>query len=985
MKKFFSVLISIVLLVSYGTGCMVAHAFEDTEGRTYDTAVEVLSGLGIVEGDENGNFNPEKTLSRAELVTIILRFMNVTAGNVDRSVFADVPPTHWSYANVHTAYEIGIVNGVDEKLFCPDENVTYAQAVKMVVAALGYTVWAESAGGYPTGYLTKAQQLGILNGVSNETNMNRGNMAVLIYNALDVPLFEKTSFGEDSFTYSENAERTALSVYLKVSKCTDRISQTSMMRLTDTSETRRLLSDEVAVGSLILKVGKTNAQELFGVRSDIYYKIDDVTDYPLILSIVPRAGTEIAEVSAQNIDDGATTADLFTYEDIENNVKKVSINNAALIYNGRLATKDAALLTPDIGTVTLIYDGGECELIIVWEYKSYVVDMVEPDNNKVYFKPNADGINDIIIDLTDNSIPTEFLDGEGAAASLSLLAEWDVMSVAESEGTQDIVRKIRCSYDMVVGTVTEFAETELSIDDTTFAIAPSLAVSGAVLGQSVACYLDFTGAVAAIDTAYSTGRTYGWLKSADTTKGLGGEPRIRLFTESGEWKVFQFEEYVKFNGVRTNRDMLLEPKQYAADTDIWYYDTAPSLMRQESGNAASVIPQMVAYKLNADGRISELETATNKSSLSHSDSEKLGGEFSLDWYLNNTRKSRGFNGTIEGDTVGLDADAKLDGHQAVVYSGGLLLTRIFVNNETKLFKIPNDPSDENGYSVSGAMEGGLSYDSFNALEVGVQLYDVNESRQCGAMILRYDISEEIDGEEGLSGSVPIGLVTRVTRVLDEDGMEQTAVKILNWSGQEVMAYAPDDFECLYKIANADVANDPAPYVKNNGRKEYIISREEGVADAQWHDNGSRKDLYMSSDDLNPGDLIQYQISDSGTLVAASIRYRAEYPGNVELLAAKAKFTFTNTTDRNYYGHTIMNGVVSKKLDSGFEVDVNLPDGLGRPTEVKALRVIPAGGRFVVWDSEKQTATQIEARGVYPEDVVVAVWRTYTPMMTVVYR
>lgn len=910
MKKFYSILISIVMLLSCGMGCMADYSFEDREGAAYDTAVEVLPGLGIVEGDENGNFNPEKTLSRAELVTIVLRFMNVAAGNVDRSVFVDVPPTHWSYANVHTAYEIGIVNGVEEKLFCPDENVTYAQAVKMVVAALGYTVWAESAGGYPTGYLTKAQQLGILNGVSSETNMKRGSMAVLIYNALDVPLFEKTSFGEDSFTYSENAERTALSVYLKVSKCTDCISQTAMMRLTDTSETRKLLSDEVAVGSLILKVGKTNAQEFFGVRSDIYYKVDDVTDYPIILSIVPRAGTEIAEVSAQYIDDGATTAELFVYEDIKSNVKKVSINNATLIYNGRPATRDAALLTPDVGTVTLIYDGGECKLIIVWEYKSYVVDMVEPDNNKVYFKPNADGVNDIIIDLMDNSVSTEFLDGEGSTVSLSQLVEWDIISVAKSQGTKDVSRKIRCSYDMVVGTVTEAGEREICIDAKAFPIASTLTLNTDVLGQSVACYLDFTGAVAAINMAYNAGRTYGWLKSADTTKGLDGEPQIRLFTENGEWQVFQFADYVKLNGSRINRSTVLEPKQYASDEEIWAAGDAPALM-QLNGNTISVIPQMVAYKLNADGRISELETAVNKSSLRYNDSDKLGNEFSLDWYLNKDRKSRGFDGTEAGSTDGLNSENKLlDGHGSVEYSGGLLLTRVFVNNSTKLFKIPNDLSNEKEYSVSGAIEGGMSYDAFRALGVGVQLYDVSETRQCGAMTLRYDISDS-GASEGLDGGLPIGLVTRVTRVLGEDGMEQTAVKMLNWSGQEVTVYAADDFECFYKIANADVEKDTAVYVKTDGKKEYVISREEGVPGADWYQKNARKDLYMSPADLSPGDLVQYQVSETGALIAASIRFRVQFPGNVELLSAKAKFAFTNTTERNYYGNLIMNGVVSK--------------------------------------------------------------------------
>ncbi len=984
MKKGLTLLLAVVMIMTVAVANVSAASFADTEGKKCETAVSVLNALGIVEGKEEGAYAPDDSLTRAEMTTIILRLMNMEGTAAGTNIFTDVPSSHWAHANIAAAYQMGIVNGTSETTFNPDDAVTYEQAVKMTVAALGYTVQAEAMGGYPSGYLSKAQQLDLLAGVSQDANMTRGNMAVLVYNALDVPLFEKTSYGTESYEYEADEAKTILSFYLKVTKITDMITATPMAKMSSAAPTRRILSDEVAVGSIVLKKGETDAQNMLGMRSDIYYKQETEEDFPVILAVVPRSGVEVIEVIAQDVVAASTTPNLFVYEDANGKEEEVAIGNAEVIYNGRPATRDFAHLVPQIGTVRLVMNGTDCALVIVENYKNYIVETVLVDDCMVYFMPNAEGVTSVTIDLSDNSIPTEFTDVEGLPIDVVDLAKWDVVSIAQSEGATDVVRKIRRSYDMVEGIITEVSDEDVIINETVYPVAPSLDRSEIELGKNAGYYLDFTGAVAAVDDSIAISRTYGWLRNAETSKGIGAEPRIRLFTQDSEWKVFGFTENVEYNGDVVKSSTLLTPA--AADADTWAYNQAPTLMKYNAEGVAEVIPQLVAYELNEEGLITKLETAENKSSLTHTDEEKIGGAFSLDWYMDTTRKSMGFTGSATGDSTGA-----VGIQEAPEYSGGLVFTRVYVNNNTTLFKIPVDTEDEKSYVVSGAVSGGMSLEAFRQWKC-IQYFDVSEDRMCGAMVMRYDLLGS--GSTGVNYpgyTVPVALITRASKVLDADGTPQTSLKMINWSGQEISATIPEDFECLYKIANADVARDPAAYTKNatTKEKEYIVGD-------NWYSGTKRVELYMDPSALVPGDVIQYEIDATGALSLASVVYRVEYPGNLEISYSTGGLSSVSgvknitdpagTPDRNYRGGNLaLCGTVIQKLESGYVVSVNLPTLIGTDSGVDAIRVLPTTGKYVVWDTQKQVATMATAQDIVINDNILTVWRTTSQNVTYIYR
>jgi len=986
MKKGLTLLLAVVMLMASAVANVSAASFADTEGQNCETAVNVLSSLGIVEGKEEGAYAPQDSLTRAEMVTIILRLMNMEGTASGVVTFTDVPSSHWAYGNIGAAYQMGIVNGTSATTFNPDDAVTYEQAVKMVVSALGYSVQADAAGGYPTGYLSKAAQLDILTGVTTGGEMSRGSMANLVYNALDVELFLKTIYGDDAYEYATDETKTILSHYLKITKITDTVTGTYLNRI-GSPATRRLLEDEVSVGSLLLKAGETNASDFFGIRSDIYYKKDADSDVSIIQAITARASASVIDVKAQDIVPGATTTSLFVYEDENGKEEEVAIAGATLVYNGREAAKDMAHLVPENGTVRLVMEGTDCKTIIVEAYRNFVVDSVIVDDKDVYFKDNVYGVSNMVIDLSDNSIPTTFTDVQGLPIDVVDLAEWDIMSIAVSEGTTDIARRICRSYDSVTGTVTEVSDDEVIIDDKAYSVSPSVADGTITLGQTAQYYLDYTGAIAAVDTSVNVSRSYAWLTTAATSKGLNGEAQIRAFDQSGEWKVFSFAEKVKFNGVSTDRNALLTPAENG--TNSFAYSTAPTLMIEGADGTAEVIPQLIAYKTNEEGLITDLETAVNMTRLDYTDDQKFGGDFSMDFYQNANRRVRGFNNTEDGDT------AYQSGTESnVEYSGGLVFTRVYANNNTMLFKIPKDTTEEKKYTVGGANTQGLSLEPYRTWKC-ISFYDVDEAHQCGAMVMRYDMQTDASGSDAAAYpdyGTPAGLITSISNALTEDGETATALKMINSNGKEVTATInDDDFEVLYKAANSDAVNDTAWYTwvtetdPDTGLPKKV-KKYNSDRNLNYVSSNKRIEMFMDPESLVPGDVIHYELDSDGALSVASVLYRVNLPGNVEFSTNKGGISAQTTKDLNYRGGNLsINAVVKKKLENGILVTVNIGNTAGVDTNLDADRILPNTGKFVVWNKDKQTATLVTAADVVQQDVVWSYWQTTTQKMVVIYR
>ena len=214
LKRALSLALAAAMLISLMVVGASAADYGDAAQVSQTEAVEVLTGLGVVGGDQNGNFNPTATLTRAEFCVMIANAL--TGGNFDQSLFSgtDTPFTdvagHWGAGYIAYCYSNGIVAGTSATTFSPDSTLTAAQAAAILLMALGYNQNNEfgANGQFALNVTRWAQQAGLYDGVSVSANagISRENTAKVIFNALtNTTPVGYSSLAEAYYTIGESA------------------------------------------------------------------------------------------------------------------------------------------------------------------------------------------------------------------------------------------------------------------------------------------------------------------------------------------------------------------------------------------------------------------------------------------------------------------------------------------------------------------------------------------------------------------------------------------------------------------------------------------------------------------------------------------------------------------------------------------------------------------------------------------------------------
>ena len=183
-----------------------------------DTAVnaDILRLMGVVSGTGGNMFNPGGALTRAQFCTMVVTFLQKgeeAPRYATRTIFSDVKGSHWARSYINLAASdpslfvkesggedgkgVPLISGVGDGRFLPDDNISLAEAVTILLRALGYTS-REAGAVWPQGYMDLAKSIGLLDGldVGSSTHINRGQAARLFVNALSC----KTKEGKPYYT-----------------------------------------------------------------------------------------------------------------------------------------------------------------------------------------------------------------------------------------------------------------------------------------------------------------------------------------------------------------------------------------------------------------------------------------------------------------------------------------------------------------------------------------------------------------------------------------------------------------------------------------------------------------------------------------------------------------------------------------------------------------------------------------------------------------
>ena len=185
--------LALVLAFACAFTMFAGAAFTDSADIKVDAdVVDTLVSLGIVEGFEDGSFQPNGTVTRAQMAKMIyvLRTGNsdASAYNDEKSSFTDING-HWARGYIKYCQSLGIIAGKSNTKFVPNEKVSAQEAAKMLLVTLGYD--AQKAGLVGTGWASKTNALADEAGLLEDVNTSftaacpRQYAAQLIYNAID--------------------------------------------------------------------------------------------------------------------------------------------------------------------------------------------------------------------------------------------------------------------------------------------------------------------------------------------------------------------------------------------------------------------------------------------------------------------------------------------------------------------------------------------------------------------------------------------------------------------------------------------------------------------------------------------------------------------------------------------------------------------------------------------------------------------------------
>ena len=189
-KRVFAALLCLALMASLVPAAFAAGLYADVTDPETARNAEVLRLMGVMEGDGNGQFRPNSSLTRAEfckMAVVLSGKRSVVTRYASRTVFPDLRAPHWAtgYVNYAASADAGLIHGMPDGTFQPERPITYGEAVAILMRRLGYTD-KDTGGIWPDGYIALAGEAGMTKGLalSGNASITRAQAAKLFVNAL---------------------------------------------------------------------------------------------------------------------------------------------------------------------------------------------------------------------------------------------------------------------------------------------------------------------------------------------------------------------------------------------------------------------------------------------------------------------------------------------------------------------------------------------------------------------------------------------------------------------------------------------------------------------------------------------------------------------------------------------------------------------------------------------------------------------------------
>ena len=572
LKRALSLALAAVMVMSMmviGAGAASLDDFSDKDEIVNKEAVTVLTTLNVINGKDDGSYDPTGIVTRAEMAKIICVILN---GGKDPALGASTTHTytdtvnHWAEAYIEYCTQLGIVAGKGNGTFDPNGTVTATEAAKMLLVALGYNASFENMVGsnwaISTNVLANQNKLYAGLEIDVDAGLTRDNAAQMAYNALNCEMVAYTYAlvtGADGSLTSiprvENKDDTLLSDKFGGVRVEGVVVRNEQTAANFDGKTRI----EITNGDELTKVGHNfGSTATFEVTTDASLLGTSVFFYA-VPSVASPTNSEKAMVLGSVMDSGkntvVTTTKTFGSDGIEGFMKDedIDVNDSTAVYvdgslktNGKDGIAETAKITNKTGWEVKFIDNdndGITESVVQTQYGfgkvtrystkddgSLTIDTY-PDS-KDYKSAKVVGFEDVALN--------DYVVYNTMGGKLYVAKSETVTGTLETFKTNSDRLKANLTVD---GTSYTFSELDYNKKDGELE-RPDTYLDGSYMGKEITLYMDKFGYVAAVSEVQGF-TDYAYIANASANNdatGMAGSVRVYAVLADGTEASYVIDE-----------------------------------------------------------------------------------------------------------------------------------------------------------------------------------------------------------------------------------------------------------------------------------------------------------------------------------------------------------------------------------------------------------------------------------------------------------
>ena len=478
LKRALSLALATVMtmgLMMVGTGA----SYQDVKATDNVEAIEVLQTVGIMTGDENGDFNPDANVTRNEIAVIMANLLNLDYDYYrGTNPFTDVPS--WAAPYVAACAAEGVTAGAGGNFYNGAGNVTAAEAALMIMKALGYFQYqADFGDDWKVATVRQASYIDLFANINAtaETALTRNQIAQLVLNGLKANMVSFTgdvgteaTIGNTTINIGYRAEYTPKT---NASQKYNSIDTGTTTILVDNGQYFVQLGEELYNGDLELK----NDTDVFG-RPARYWEYDgkEIGTYAKYDLMVKEYTTK---VTGKDLYDLLTsnTVDTYEFNVTIDGVSDYDIDNAVFDESSINRNNKAGVGATGNGVLTQVFvdsNAKRVDIAIINTYLAIADDDYDEKKDEIALDVyGMEKIGDEYVKTADNSdvnIPVsgEDFDVEDVVEDdlfLVTIADGEIRSMATPETLSGVeITSFKAGSNLTVdGTKYDYAST-LSYD-----------------------------------------------------------------------------------------------------------------------------------------------------------------------------------------------------------------------------------------------------------------------------------------------------------------------------------------------------------------------------------------------------------------------------------------------------------------------------------------------------------------------------------------